>query len=127
MGSVLPKQLQQLKAFEGSHREITIPKSPKASYSVDLNANDNQVHVDMKTSSSSNRPTGRKKEKIRKMLKVEKTHLPAKIYEGNNEIIKIFKRDEKRRDKTLAEMAKELNRCYQLMGLQVENECNKYE
>ena len=98
--NVLLKQRQQPKALQGSHGEIPTPKSPKASYSVDLNANDDQAHVDMQTNSSSSRPTRRKKE--RKMLEVEKTHLLAKMYEGNNEIIEIFKRGEKRRDEQFA-------------------------
>ena len=99
----------------------------EASYSVDLNANDDQAHVDMQTNSSSSRPTRRKKIKTRKMLEVEKTHLLAKMYEGNNEIIEIFKRGEKRRDERFAKMANELEKRYQLKMLQVENERNKYE
>ena len=66
----------------------------------------------MQTNPLSSRPTGRKKEKARKRLEVEKTHLLAKMYEGNNEIIEIFKRGEKRRDKRFAEMAKELKKRY---------------
>ena len=96
LADVLPKQRQQPKAFQGSHEEIPTPKSPKVSYSVDLNANDGQAHVDVQTNFSSSRPTGRNKEKTRKMLEVEKTHLLTKMYEGNNEIIEIFKRGEKR-------------------------------
>ena len=49
------------------------------------------------------------------------------MYEGNNEIIEIFKRGEKRRDEWFAEMAKKSEKRYQLKTLQVENECNKYE
>ena len=49
----------------------------------------------MKTNFSSSCPTRRKKEKTRKSLEVEKTRLFAKMYEGNNEIIEIFKREEK--------------------------------
>ena len=75
---------------------LPTPKSPEASYSVDLNANDDQAHVDMQTNSSSSSTTGRKKEKTRKKLEVEKTYLLPKMYEGNNEIIEIFKRGEKR-------------------------------
>ena len=81
----------------------------------------------MQTNSSSSRPTRIKKEKTRKMLEVEKTRLLAKMYEGNNEIIKIFKRGEKRRDERFAEMTHELEKRYQLKMLQVENERNKYE
>ena len=81
----------------------------------------------MQTKSSSSRLTGIKKEKTRKMLKVEKTYLIAKMYERNNEIIEIFKRGEKRRNARFAEMVKELEKRYQLKMLQVENECNKCE
>ena len=49
------------------------------------------------------------------------------MYEGNNEIIEIFKRGEKKRDEWFAEMAKESKKHYQLKMLQVENERNKYE
>ena len=61
------------------------------------------------------------------MLEVEKTHLLAKMYEGNNEIIEIFKREDKRRDEQFVEMAKESEKRYQLKMVQVENERNKYE
>ena len=49
------------------------------------------------------------------------------MYEGNNEIIEIFKRGEKIRDERFAEMAKKSEKRYQLKMLQVENEYNKYE
>ena len=49
------------------------------------------------------------------------------MYEGNNEIIEIFKREDKRRDEQFAEMAKESEKRYQLKMVQVENERNKYE
>ena len=39
----------------------------------------------------------------------------------------IFKGGEKRRDERFAEMAKDLEKHYQLKMLQVENETNKYE
>ena len=81
----------------------------------------------MQTNSSSRHPTGRKKEKTRKMLEVEKTHLLAKMYEGNNEIIEIFKRGEKRKDERFVEMTKESDKRYRLKMLQVENEHKKYE
>ena len=81
----------------------------------------------MQTNSSFSYPTGRKKEKTRKRLEVEKTHLLAKMYEGNNGITEILKRGEKRRDERFAEMAKESEKRYQLKMLQVENERNKYE
>ena len=68
---------------------------------------------------------GRKKEKTRKRLEVEKTRLLAKMYERNNEIIEIFKKGEKRKDEQFAEMAKESEKRYQLKTLQVENERNK--
>ena len=55
---------------------------------------------------------GRKKEKTRKRLEVEKIHLLAKMYERNNEIIEIFKRGEKGRDERFAEMAKESEKRY---------------
>ena len=61
---VLPKQQQQPKAFQWSHGEIPTPKSLEASYSVDLNANDDQAHVDMQANSSSSRLTGRKKKNV---------------------------------------------------------------
>ena len=57
MGKCLAKQRQQLEAFEGSHGEIPTPKSPDASYSLDLIADDDQVNVEMQTSSSSSRST----------------------------------------------------------------------
>ena len=76
---VLPKQRQQSKAFEGSHGDIPTQKFHDASYSVDLNANDDQVHVDMQTNSLSNCSKGIKKEKTRKRLGVKKTHLLAKL------------------------------------------------
>ena len=81
----------------------------------------------MQTNSSSSCLMRRKKEKIRKMLKVEKTHLLANMYERNNENFEIFKRGEKGRDEAFAEMAKESEIRYQLIVLQVENERNKYE
>ena len=49
----------------------------------------------------------RKKEKTRKMVEVEKTHLLTNMYERNNENFEIFKRGEKRRDEAFVEMAKE--------------------
>ena len=60
----------------------------------------------------------KKKKKTRKILEVEKTRrFLAKMYERNNETIKIFKRKGKRRDEWFAEMIKESKRRYQLMML----------
>ena len=79
--NILPKQRQQMEAFEGFHEEIPTPKSLEALFSIDLNANDDQVPVDMQNDSSSSRPMGIKKQKKRKRLKDEKSHLLAKKYE----------------------------------------------
>ena len=49
------------------------------------------------------------------------------MYEGNNEIIEIFKRGEKRRDERFAEIVKESKKRYKLKMIQVKNERNKYE
>ena len=60
---------------------------------------------------------------LSKWLEAEKSHLIVKMYEANNEIIEIFKRVEKKRDERFTEMTKESEKRYQLMMLQVENEC----
>ena len=49
------------------------------------------------------------------------------MYEVNNKVIEIFKREEKKRDERFIEMTKESEKLYQLMMVQAENERNKYE
>ncbi|GMP63658.1 hypothetical protein CsSME_00025264 [Camellia sinensis var. sinensis] len=71
---------------------------------IDLDANEETIaevdhHVD-----SSGRPIGRKKEKLRKMQIVDKSHLLESIVERNQEIMVNLKRGQKQREERFAKM-----------------------